>query len=160
MNRKALYGRVMRIATAGYHLLLRITRPITMGVRTVVLYENQVLLVRHTYQDGWMLPGGGVKRNETLDQAACRETREETGIAVQDVSLVGVYTKISNKKTNHIAVFWCSIPATVLAESPSLEIAEQRFFPVDALPTDIHPGHGRRVAEALRRKPELYSSAW
>lgn len=45
--------------------------------------EGRILVVRSTYMGpGWMLPGGRVERNETPEDAAARETREETGIEV------------------------------------------------------------------------------
>ncbi len=44
-------------------------RPITIGVRVLLLREEQVLLVRHSYIQGWYLPGGGLKRGETLEAA-------------------------------------------------------------------------------------------
>ena len=45
----------------------RLTRAKTLGVRVLVQAEaGRVLLVRHTYLDGWYLPGGGVDGGETL----------------------------------------------------------------------------------------------
>lgn len=45
--------------------------------------DGRILVVRTTYLGpGWMLPGGRVEHDETPHEAAARETREETGIAV------------------------------------------------------------------------------
>jgi ADP-ribose pyrophosphatase YjhB (NUDIX family) len=44
--------------------------------------DGRILVVRPTYANKWMLPGGRVERGETPHQAAIRETREETGLEV------------------------------------------------------------------------------
>ena len=58
-------------------------RPVTVGVRVVLIRAGTVLLVRHTYQDAWYLPGGGVKGGERLDQAIRREAQEEAGVSLK-----------------------------------------------------------------------------
>jgi len=54
-------------------------RPVTLGVRVLMVSDEKVLLVRHSYQQAWFLPGGGVKRGETVpitsSQAVCGEIR-------------------------------------------------------------------------------------
>ena len=42
--------------------------------------QLKLLLIRHKFMDGWCLPGGYIKRTETLVQAAARIVRERTGI--------------------------------------------------------------------------------
>jgi len=44
--------------------------------------EGRILVVRPTYTNEWMLPGGRVERGETPHEAAVREAREETGLDV------------------------------------------------------------------------------
>jgi len=62
--RKSLFRLLNKAMLQPWH---RQARGMTLGTRTLVLEDNrsQVLLVRHTYADGWMLPGwrGGARRN-------------------------------------------------------------------------------------------------
>jgi 8-oxo-dGTP diphosphatase len=56
--------------------------------------QGRTLLLRRSadaksYPDQWEPPGGKVQAGEELGQALCRETREETGLEVELVSLVG-----------------------------------------------------------------------
>ena len=51
------------------HTIFRFTRPMTLGVRGIVIDPQAcVFLVRHTYVPGWHLPGGGVDAGEMLEQ--------------------------------------------------------------------------------------------
>jgi 8-oxo-dGTP diphosphatase len=62
---------------------------ISAGV--IIQQEARLLLVRHVVQgkyDFWVCPGGGVKGSESLEEAACREAKEETGLDVQVTKLV------------------------------------------------------------------------
>lgn len=133
----------------------RQTRGMTLGTRTMVLREQagEVLLVRHGYAPGWLLPGGGVERGETLLDAATREVREEAGIvAEEEPAFHGIYLNDAQFPGDHVACF-------VLrrfrqdAFTPGAEIAEARFFPMSELPAGTTPGTRRRIAELLEGAP-------
>ena len=53
---------------------------------------GQLLLIHKTDNDFWALPGGGHEPGESISDTVVREVREETGINVQVVDLVGIYT--------------------------------------------------------------------
>jgi 8-oxo-dGTP pyrophosphatase MutT (NUDIX family) len=127
---------------------LRMRRGITLGVHAAVIDgDNQVLLVRHTYAPGWLLPGGGVERGETVYEAAKREIKEEGGIiATGKLALHGVFSNESNFPGDYLVCFIVR-EFTSGAWSPSLEIAEARFFPMAALPEGTTGGTRRRIAE-------------
>jgi 8-oxo-dGTP pyrophosphatase MutT (NUDIX family) len=141
--RRAAY----RCAWLGAQLWWRIARPVTMGVRVVIVDGDNVLLVRHTYRRGWFLPGGGLKRGESLLEAAMREAREEAGATLVDAELVGIFANFSEGKSDHVALFG-SRGCTVTLEHDE-EIAEVRWFPIEQLPADVSPGTAERIVEFL-----------
>jgi ADP-ribose pyrophosphatase YjhB (NUDIX family) len=120
-----------------------LTRPVTLGVRLLPIQGDTVLLVRHSYQDAWFLPGGGVKRNETLEQAIRREAVEECGAQLEHLELLGAFTHFYEYKNDHIILFLSQ--KFLLAGEPDHEIERVGFFPLDLLPEDISPGSRRRI---------------
>lgn len=140
-----------------YRLRWRVTRPITVGVRILLVQDGQVLLVRHTYQPGWYLPGGGVKRGETTEQAARREAAEETGAILGELRLHGIFAIFDSGKSDHALVFTCE--QFQRTADKDWEISEARFFDLHALPPDIADGNQRRVEEYLRG-PGPYFGRW
>ncbi len=139
---------MLRIAYRLYRLFLYFVRPITLGVRIILLRDSSVLLVRQTYLDGWFLPGGGMEKGETFEQAARREACEEVGAEIQHLGLVGAYSNFSEWKSDHNIVFVSS--QFTLSGRHDNEIAEMRFFPLDALPPGLWPGHRQRLEEYHR----------
>jgi ADP-ribose pyrophosphatase YjhB (NUDIX family) len=76
------------------------TRQWDVGVSAVVVRGERVLLVRYAYGDRrgmWTLPGGYARQDETLDQAALRELREEAGLSGEPCSIVSVRTRVSEE---------------------------------------------------------------
>jgi 8-oxo-dGTP diphosphatase len=66
---------------------------IWLATAGLVFHEGKVLVVKKAYgatKGLWTLPSGFVKTNETIDQAAVREVREETGIETTPVGIVAV----------------------------------------------------------------------
>ena len=135
----------IRILYHGYRVYCFLFRPVSVGVRVLMTKEDSVWLVRQTYMPGWFMPGGGVKRGETLEQAARREAWEETGAELGPLTLLGVYSNFSEWKTDHNIVFVCREFA--FKGSPDAEIAELRAFPLNDLPEDLWPGHRKRLGE-------------
>ncbi len=99
----------------------------------------------------WYLPGGGVKKGETLEAAVRREVREEIGVQLGGLSLLGVYSNFSEYKSDHIVVFLCG---NFFHDSKAgREIETCAFFDIEDLPVDISPGSRRRVMEYLEDGP-------
>ena len=136
---------MLRLIYLTYRIYCFIFRPVGLGVRVMLIQNDRVLLVRQTYMDGWFMPGGGVKRGETLDQAARREAHEETGATLNNLRLLGAYTNFKEWKSDH-GILFLSTDFTITSEHDN-EIAEIRFFALDNLPANLMPGHRRRLEE-------------
>ena len=156
----------MRLSTlllkAAYSLMRlrwRIMRPVTFGVRIMLIRNEQVLLVDHTYLNMWHFPGGHIHRGEMPMDAARREAYEEAGVTCnQEPWLLGIFTNFVEGKTDNIALFVCE-EFTVGERSDSWEIAEQRFFPFKALPHNAAPACHRRLADYLDGRGP-YAKQW
>lgn len=53
-----------------------------MGVGVLFISENKVLVLKPTYKDHWLLPGGVIDADESPREAAIREVKEELGLDV------------------------------------------------------------------------------
>lgn len=153
MSRKALFKTASRLLL---HPWFRWRRGLTLGVRCVVIAgDDRVLLVRHSYAPGWLLPGGGVERGETAYDAVLREIREEAGIVTEETPrLHGLYANEENFAGDHVACFivrrFHRVPWT-----RTLEILAAEFHPPTALPEGTTGGTRRRIAEVLGNAPPV-----
>ena len=148
----------IRFLYIGFRIYCFIFRPIRMGVRVMMIQNDKVWLVRQTYMRGWFMPGGGVKKGETLDKAARREAREETGADLGTITLMGAYSNFTEWKTDHNIVFICT--DFQIKSKPDGEIAELRAFSLNELPNDLWPGHRRRLQEYLTGSVQPQFGEW
>lgn len=121
-----------------------------VGARALVVRENEVLLIRHSYSPGWYTIGGEVDKGELPLDAIKREIYEEAGIkAATDPELVGIYH--SSFRNRDDFVFFYVVKAFSEEASSSPEIEACKWFSFDALPEDITPATKRRIEEYLQK---------
>lgn len=130
---------IFRVGYWGAYRLLRswwfFRRPTHLGAQVAVWHDGKLLMVQHSYQRGWFMPGGGVHRGEDLRTAAQRELREEVGLSVRLSDLRPLTISTAHvaycEDTTHIFELY-------LDEAPDLhidrrEITDARFMAPAAL---------------------------
>ena len=140
---------ILWLAHAGrYYLLLVIGRgrKDVQGVRMILVRDNETVLIRHWYAPKvWTLPGGGVGKKESLEDAIRREVQEETGFIVRSIGgVVGTY-RGSLGKGDVVRVYYTSDFEGFMSFVPTMEISIRAWFPLDNLPEDISPANRRRI---------------
>ncbi|HVQ78963.1 MAG: NUDIX domain-containing protein [Pseudolabrys sp.] len=135
----------------GMHFYWRFSRAATLGARAMLIDgTGRIFLVKHSYVDGWHLPGGGVETGETLLEALTRELAEEGNIRLGAVpQLYGVYFNKRASRRDHVALFIVRDFRQDGNPKPNYEIIAHGFFPNDALPEDATRATRARVAEVF-----------
>jgi ADP-ribose pyrophosphatase YjhB (NUDIX family) len=133
------------------HLYWRFSRGTTLGARAMVIDgQGRIFLVKHSYVDGWHLPGGGVETGETINEALARELAEEGNIRMTGAPrLHGVFFNKRVSRRDHVALFVVREFAQDAAPRPNREIIAHGFFAPDALPEDTGRATRARIAEVL-----------
>ena len=108
-------------------------RPLSIGAGALVIHDHRVLLVRNirgVTKGRYLLPAGRVNPDELPDQAAARETFEETGLRVEIEGLMGVRLWVMDDgEHNYFFMFRAKLlsPISDLRPNPN-EIDDARFF--------------------------------
>ena len=116
-----------------------------IGVYALIFDNKRVLLAHRRDIDWWNLPGGGMEIGETVEEATCREVKEETGLEVQVEQLIGVYSK--PQKQEVVLTFRCKVIGGELQATEESRACE--YFSPDALPRNTLPKHRERIVDAL-----------
>src|SRR5580658_3713820 len=139
-GRMSHFEQIVGAAHQARRLYWRLFEPTIVGVRALLIHQQQVMLVRHTYLKGWYLPGGRVDRGETALHAVRREVAEECSLTVHDASLLAVYANTEQNRNDHILLYevrsFSPRPPSRWSGLRRLEIAQAQFFPLAALPPD------------------------
>jgi 8-oxo-dGTP pyrophosphatase MutT (NUDIX family) len=127
--------------------------PYPCGDAAVFNARGEILLIQRTDNQLWAMPGGGFEVGETPAEGACREAWEESGIAVEPLSLIGVYDSrlTGSITTAHLYqfVFLCRPRDPDAQPILSNETLDVGWYAEAALPP-LSPGHAPRIADAFR----------
>ena len=137
------------------HCYFRFARPLTLGAFGMVIDgTGRVFLIKHSYLDGWHLPGGGVEPGESVHSALARELAEEGNIALNAPAVLkSMHFNRRSSRRDHVGFYLIEQFSQTAPKQPDHEIAESGFFPLDRLPRDTTPATLRRIAEIFQDEP-------
>lgn len=116
-----------------------VARPKLHGVKCVLVDDDKVLLVRHTYgRSEWDIPGGGLKRKESPLSAARREMKEELGLEIDHWLSVGDVLARFQRAKSTMHCFRAELTRPELTLDPG-EILAARWFSLEELPPNLAP---------------------
>jgi 8-oxo-dGTP diphosphatase len=123
-----------------------------LTVDAVIVTDGKIVLIKRKegpFQGQYALPGGFVEYGETVEAALRREVFEETGLVVQVISLIGIYSDPHRDPRGHIisAAFGAEIVSGVLAGGS--DAAEAIFWEITHLPP-LAFDHAQIIQDALR----------
>src|SRR5690242_11442570 len=122
-------------------------RPILMvGAAILVLDEqDRLLLMKRSDSGCWGPPGGATEPGEVVEEAAKRETFEETNLEIGKTSLFGVFSgpELYYKYPNGDEVYNVTIVYLARDWRGTIKLndehTEWKWFPVDGIPDDVSP---------------------
>ncbi len=113
--------------------------------------QNQVLLCHRQDYDLWNLPGGAMEAGESPVECLKRELKEELGVEVSGLKLIGVYSK--PEQTEIVFSFVCQM----LDQEIKLnnEADKYAYFGIDQLPPNVSLKQVTRIKDALGNSSEV-----
>ena len=115
-------------------------RPAVTADCVVITHEAEprVPLIKRggePFKDCWAIPGGFMEMNETTEQCAVRELKEETNIVISDLHQIGVYSKVDrDPRGRTVSVAYLAITDKAQDAIGQDDAAEVKWWPLTALP--------------------------
>lgn len=136
-----------------------------IGAMILIFNEShQLLIVKPNYKEGWSIPGGGVNTDESPKEAVIRETKEELGLDLKNITLICVeYTSKKEIKPETLQfVFYggeLDINEISQISLDKNENSEFRFVEIPETSILLHKSQQRRIpfcVEAIKNKNTAY----
>ena len=136
--------------------------PVVVQTGASIIVEDGMgrILMQQRSDDGtWSYPGGRIEIDETVEDGARREVREECGLEVKSLRLLGVF---SGPELNHVYpngnevcgvdIVYVSSDYTGELNSEDGEAQRMGFYPIDALPQPISSMNAKQINTYLESR--------
>ena len=121
----------------------------SLTVDAVILFKNKLVLVKRKYppyEGHFALPGGFVEIGESTEKAASREAFEETGLSVEILKLIGVYSDPERDPRRHtVSVCYLAKGEGDLKSGSDADAVE--LFELDSIP-ELAFDHNKMINDA------------
>lgn len=121
-------------------------KPVILCVCGCIIYneKKEILLQKRADDNKWGIPGGNMELGETIEETACREVFEETGLTVKKLKLFNIY---SGQGQHHFypngdEAYFVNIIFKTNEYTGKLRITDNeskslKFFSINEIPDDI-----------------------
>ncbi len=114
-----------------------------------IIVENEkgeILLIKRTDNGCWGYAGGSVELGEKVEDTACRELFEETGLIAEELELFSVfsgedthYTYPNGDEVHNIDIVYICRKFSGELKADQTEASDVRFFNINEIPENISP---------------------
>lgn len=122
-----------------------------LAVDAIIVLQEGIVLIRRDrppYEGCYALPGGFVEPGESVEEAVCREAREETGLELELLGLVGVYSRPGRDPRGHV-VSLCYLARGWGELRSGSDARSAEVFGIDELPS-LAFDHDQMMRDAQR----------
>ena len=118
-----------------------------------LLFDNsgKLLILKPTYKDNWLLPGGVIEKNESPKQACIREVKEETSIDCSPIRLLCI-DYVSNRQTDLESLQFVFVGGAIDNQTitvPAREISTYQFLELKSAISMLGLNSQRRLRSCL-----------
>lgn len=133
----------------------KIFKPHTKGVKALLIYGNEILLVKNIGKDYFMLPGGNLNLfGEDPQKCIAREIKEELDITITPpFELLGTYTSNLEGKKDTIFVYIIKLQSKEFEKK--WELDDAKWFSINSNDPLISPATKRRIDGYLNGEKNL-----
>ena len=128
---------------------------ITMTSDIIIEYEDgSIVLIKRKhdpYKGHWAIPGGILEGDETIEETAVREAKEETGLDIKLTGIVGVYSKAGrDTRGRFVTVAYTAVPIGGILEAA--DDAQEFLKTKDYATLQLAFDHNEIIADYLKSK--------